>query len=85
MSLAQDAPQSVASAAFQRFALQGKSCVVTGGTKGIGFAIVNELAGLGARVSCREHATSREMQVLSCMPKCHSFWSCAGHHMLKKC
>jgi hypothetical protein len=33
-----------------RFALTGKKCLVTGGTKGIGRAILNEFVGLGAQV-----------------------------------
>lgn len=37
--------------ALQRFGLQSKTCVVTGGTKGIGAAIVFELAALKAKVS----------------------------------
>jgi len=33
--------------------LRGKHAVVTGGTKGIGAAICEELAGLGARATSR--------------------------------
>lgn len=50
MSFSQEAQESVSATAVERFALHGTSCVVTGGTKGIGFAIVNELAKLGAQV-----------------------------------
>jgi hypothetical protein len=33
-----------------RFSLSGRKCLVTGGTRGIGRAIAQELAGLGAEV-----------------------------------
>ena len=50
MGTVQDAESSAAAVAVERFGLQAKCCVVTGGTKGIGAAIVLELARLGAKV-----------------------------------
>ncbi|KAM1462926.1 hypothetical protein ACFX15_046178 [Malus domestica] len=45
----------------QRWSLQGMTALVTGGTKGIGYAVVEELAGLGATV----HTCARnEAQIL---------------------
>ena len=44
------AEKPAAAVALERFGLQSKSCVVTGGTKGIGAAIVLELASLQAKV-----------------------------------
>lgn len=44
------ADSAASAAALQRFGLQTVRCLVTGGTKGIGAAIVEELAGLGAKV-----------------------------------
>ena len=46
-----NANTNAAAVALQRFGLQTRSCVVTGGTKGIGAAIVFELASLNAKVS----------------------------------
>ena len=45
------AKANAAVVALERFGLQSKACVVTGGTKGIGAAIVFELASLKAKVS----------------------------------
>ena len=47
-----------------RWSLQGKTVVVTGGTKGIGRAIVDELLGKQAKVvTCARNASDvREMQ-----------------------
>lgn len=41
---------SAAQYALQRFGLQGKKCLVTGGSKGIGAAIVEHYCRLGAEV-----------------------------------
>ncbi|XP_022730437.1 tropinone reductase homolog At2g29150-like isoform X1 [Durio zibethinus] len=54
-----------------RWSLQGMTALVTGGTKGIGHAIVEELAGLGARV----HTCSRTETDLN---KCLREWKARG-------
>lgn len=47
-----------AAVALKRFGLQSKTCVVTGGTKGIGAAIVFELASLQAEVNNKQVSMS---------------------------
>ncbi|KAL5580926.1 hypothetical protein UlMin_013368 [Ulmus minor] len=56
---------------MNRWSLQGMSALVTGGTKGIGYAIVEELAGLGATV----HTCSRNEAELN---GCLSQWESKG-------
>ncbi|PRQ34387.1 putative oxidoreductase [Rosa chinensis] len=58
-----------------RWSLEGMTALVTGGTKGIGFAIVEELAGLGARV----HTCSRNETQLN---ECLSEWKKKGLHQV---
>ncbi|EPS66466.1 hypothetical protein M569_08306, partial [Genlisea aurea] len=45
----------------ERWSLKGMNALVTGGSKGIGYAIVEELAGLGARV----HTCARDEKALN--------------------
>lgn len=50
MPLAEAAAQKLATSVSQRFGLEGDTALVTGGTRGLGHAIVSELCALGARV-----------------------------------
>ncbi|KAJ0045677.1 hypothetical protein Pint_06361 [Pistacia integerrima] len=54
-----------------RWSLQGMSALVTGGTRGIGYAIVEELAGFGAAI----HTCSRNEAELN---KCLQEWRSKG-------
>ncbi|CAA7026315.1 unnamed protein product [Microthlaspi erraticum] len=56
---------------ISRWSLQGMTALVTGGGKGIGYAIVEELAGFGARV----HTCDRDQTMLN---ECLSEWQAKG-------
>ena len=73
---------TAAAVALKRFGLQSKTCVVTGGTKGIGAAIVFELASLKAKVNNKQVGMSA--CVLGCVhSSCPTVWpnnsKCAIH------
>lgn len=67
------AGNAAAAAALQRFGLQNVRCLVTGGTKGIGEAIVEELASLGAKVLDLLRLASLTLSLITmCMLACVS-------------
>ncbi|XP_059660800.1 tropinone reductase homolog At2g29260, chloroplastic-like [Cornus florida] len=62
---------SISNSTANRWSLHGMTALVTGGTRGIGYAIVEELAGLGARV----HTCARNDAELS---RCLQDWGNEG-------
>ncbi|KAJ6798711.1 tropinone reductase-like protein-like isoform X6 [Iris pallida] len=66
-----DSDVAPAATKSRRWSLQGLTALVTGGTRGIGHAVVEELAGLGARV----HTCSRKEEELA---ECLKRWRGSG-------
>ena len=65
-STARNTAPDCAAHAAARFGLAGRNVLVTGGTKGIGAAVVAELAALGARVfTCARSAADVDAAVAS--------------------
>lgn len=58
--------------AGQRWSLRGKNIVVTGGSKGIGLACVDEICAMGATVlTCSRNSTELEL--------CQTHWQARGY------
>ncbi|XP_010557241.1 PREDICTED: tropinone reductase homolog At1g07450-like [Tarenaya hassleriana] len=57
-----------------RWSLQGMTALITGGTKGIGYEVVEELAGFGSRV----HTCTRDGIL---MEECLREWQAKGFHV----
>lgn len=78
---------TAAAVASNRFGLQSKTCVVTGGTKGIGEAIVFELASLKAKVNIKQVRMSACLHSANVHSSCPTVWpnnsKCAIHRLSK--
>eukprot|EP00195_Chlamydomonas_chlamydogama_P016929 CAMPEP_0202891856 /NCGR_PEP_ID=MMETSP1392-20130828/1800_1 /ASSEMBLY_ACC=CAM_ASM_000868 /TAXON_ID=225041 /ORGANISM="Chlamydomonas chlamydogama, Strain SAG 11-48b" /LENGTH=271 /DNA_ID=CAMNT_0049575719 /DNA_START=34 /DNA_END=849 /DNA_ORIENTATION=+ len=66
-----EASSSLSQYAAARFGLAGRKCLVTGGTKGIGAAVIEEFCSLGAEV----YTCSRNAEELQ---KCLDTWQARG-------